>query len=65
MTTQLRSVQSDAPTGEPDAEPAIRVTGLTKVYGPRGEATSRWGRGRGRRSGSGSESSKAAADDVT
>ena len=62
MTTQLRSVQSDAPPRDPATEPAIQVTGLTKVYGPRGGSASRWGRGK--RSASGNEA-KAAADDVT
>ena len=65
MTTQLRGEQSAAPAGAPAAEPAIQVTGLTKVYGPRGGSTSSrpsWFKGKGSES---ENKPKAAADDVT
>jgi glycine betaine/proline transport system ATP-binding protein len=65
MTTQLRGEQSAAPAKAPAAEPAIQVTGLTKVYGPRGGSTpSRpsWFKGKGSES---EQKPKAAADDVT
>jgi glycine betaine/proline transport system ATP-binding protein len=65
MTTQLRSEQPAAPSGAPAAEPAIQVTGLTKIYGPRGgAASSRSGWFGGKRSES-EKKPKAAADDVT
>jgi glycine betaine/proline transport system ATP-binding protein len=61
MTTQLRSAQHAAPAGTPAAEPAIKVTGLTKIYGARDGSASRprWRR----RTESGSKH-KPAADDV-
>jgi glycine betaine/proline transport system ATP-binding protein len=40
MTTQLRNAQPAAPAAASAAEPAIQVTGLTKVYGPRGGSSS-------------------------
>ena len=40
MTTQLRNAQTAAQNGAPAAEPAIQVTGLTKIYGPRGGSES-------------------------
>ena len=61
MTTQVESSQAAAPTGAA-AEPAIQVTALTKIYGPRGGATS--SRGWFRRK-SEERKPKAAADDVT
>jgi glycine betaine/proline transport system ATP-binding protein len=63
MTTQLQ--QPPASTGHPAAEPAIKVTALTKIYGPRGgSASSRsgWFGGKGSRS---EKKPKAAADAVT
>jgi glycine betaine/proline transport system ATP-binding protein len=63
MTTQVQSAQSDAPTGGPAPQPAIQVTGLTKIYGPRGGAVSSGWFG-GKRS-EAAKKSKAAADDVT
>ncbi|MGD9529474.1 MAG: glycine betaine/L-proline ABC transporter ATP-binding protein [Pseudonocardia sp.] len=73
MTTQLRHTQDAAPTGSATGQPAITVTGLTKIYGPRGGPTTSWS---GWFGGSGSTSKgststgstpkgKAAADDVT
>ena len=41
MTTQLRKAQTAAQNDAPAAEPAIQVTGLTKIYGPRGGAASK------------------------
>ena len=65
MTTQLRSAQPAAPAGAPAAEPAIRVTGLTKIYGPRGGGTpSRPGWSR-RKGSDPAATPKAAADDVS
>jgi glycine betaine/proline transport system ATP-binding protein len=65
MTTHLRSEPTAASPGAEAAAPAIQVTGLTKVYGPRGGAKSSrpsWFPGRS----SGEEKKpKAAADDVT
>ena len=40
MTTQVQSAQPTAPTGAPATDAAIQVTGLTKIYGPRGGSTS-------------------------
>jgi glycine betaine/proline transport system ATP-binding protein len=65
MTTQLRSTQQAAPGGAETADPteiAIKVTGLTKIYGPR-EGTPPPRSGRRRKSESGSKH-KPAADDV-
>ncbi len=65
MSTQLRSAQPAAPIGAPAAEPVIQATGLTKVYGPRGESASSrsgWFGGKGSRS---EKKPKAAAEDVT
>ncbi len=65
MTTQLRSPQVEARADAPNAAPLIQVTGLTKIYGPRGGSTSsrpRWGWPGGSESG---KKPKAAADDVT
>jgi glycine betaine/proline transport system ATP-binding protein len=64
MTTQLRSAQPAAPAGAPAAGPAIEVTGLTKIYGPRGGGTSSRP-GWFRRRGSETAKPKAAADDVS
>jgi glycine betaine/proline transport system ATP-binding protein len=60
MTTQLQTAQSAAPTGTP----AVQATGLTKIYGPRGGATSTRPSWFHKRSESEREQ-KAAADDVT
>ena len=64
MTTQLQSAQPPAPTGAPAAEPAIQVTGLTKIYGPRGGSVVPVGLVRAARVES-EKKPKAAADDVT
>jgi glycine betaine/proline transport system ATP-binding protein len=64
MTTQLRSAQPAAPAGAPAAGPAIQVTGLTKIYGPRGGGTSSRP-GWFRRKDSETAKPKAAADDVS
>jgi len=64
MTTEMQSARPAAPTGDPAAEPAIQVTGLTKIYGPRGGPGSRSGWFGGKRSESDTKP-KAAADDVT
>jgi glycine betaine/proline transport system ATP-binding protein len=61
MTTQVESSQAAAPTGAA-AEPAIQVTALTKIYGPRGGATSSRGWFKSK---SEERKPKAAADDVT
>jgi glycine betaine/proline transport system ATP-binding protein len=63
MTTQLQGAQPPAPT-RTSAQPAIQVSGLTKIYGSRGESTSSrpsWFRSKR----SESEKKKAAADDVS
>jgi glycine betaine/proline transport system ATP-binding protein len=63
MTTQLQGTQPPAPT-RTSAQPAIQVSGLTKIYGSRGEPTSSrpsWFRSKR----SESEKKKAAADDVS
>ena len=64
MTTQMHSAQPTAEGAGPAAEPAIRVAGLTKIYGPRGGASSRSGWFGSKRSES-EKKPKAAADDVT
>ena len=64
MTTQMQSAQPRAETDAPAARAAIQVTGLTKIYGARGEAESSgsgWFRGKR----SQATTKKAAADDVT
>ncbi len=62
MTTQMHGAQSATRAGEA-AEPAIRVTGLTKIYGPRdGAAGSGWFKSKAAAS---ERKHKAAADDVT
>jgi glycine betaine/proline transport system ATP-binding protein len=62
MTTQLRNAQTTTHNGASAAEPAIQVTGLTKIYGPRGGAArSGWFGGKK----SEAKAHKAAADDVT
>jgi glycine betaine/proline transport system ATP-binding protein len=65
MTAQLSSAQHDAPTGTPAAEAAIQATGLTKVYAPRGEASSSWPRWGRAKQADGGKKPKAAADDVS
>jgi len=64
MTTQLRNAQPEAQNGAPAAEPAIQVTGLTKIYGPRGGSASKAGWVGGRKS-EAENKPKAAADDVS
>src|SRR4051812_49005382 len=61
MTTQVESSQAAAPTGAA-AEPAIQVTALTKIYGPRGGATSSRGWFKSKAA---EKKPKAAADDVS
>jgi glycine betaine/proline transport system ATP-binding protein len=63
MTTQLRNAQTAAHNDSPTAEPAIQVTGLTKVYGPRGGSESKPGWFGGKKSEA--TKPKAAADDVS
>jgi len=62
MTTQLRNAQPEAQSGAPAAEPAIQVTGLTKIYGPRGGSESKPGWFGGKKE---VKKPKAAADDVS
>jgi glycine betaine/proline transport system ATP-binding protein len=65
MTTHLRSEPTAASPGAEAAVPAVQVTGLTKVYGPRGGAKSSrpsWFPGRGSAA---EKKPKPAADDVT
>ena len=38
MTAQLRNAQTESPAEAVSGRPAIQVTGLTKIYGPRGGA---------------------------
>jgi len=38
MTTQIHSAQPTAEAADLAARPTIQVTGLTKIYGPRGGA---------------------------
>src|SRR5206468_3497473 len=64
MTTQVQGAQPDAAAGDRAVQPAIQVTGLTKIYGSRGGSRSSgagwpWGK----RSTS-DKKPKAAADDV-
>jgi glycine betaine/proline transport system ATP-binding protein len=62
MTTQLRNAQTTEQDGASAVEPAIKVTGLTKIYGPRGGGSSGgWFGGKK----SETKAHKAAADDVT
>ena len=61
MTAQLRNAQAESPAEAVSGRPAIQVTGLTKIYGPRGGAArSGWFGGKAK-----AEAKKAAADDVT
>ena len=62
MTTQLRNAQTAAQNGSPTTEPAIQVTGLTKIYGPRGGSESKPGWFGGKKE---ATKPKAAADDVS
>jgi glycine betaine/proline transport system ATP-binding protein len=63
MTTQLRSAEAPAASGVPAAHPAIQVTGLTKIYPPRGGASSNgWFGAKGPDS---EKKHKPAAEDVT
>ena len=62
MTTQLRSAQPDAPPDASGEQPAIQVTGLTKIYGPRDGSAARSGWFGGKKA---EVTKKAAADDVT
>ncbi len=65
MTTHLQSERPAAAAGASATEPAIEVTGLTKIYGPRGgSAPSRPGWFSGRRADA-DKKPRAAADDVT
>jgi len=65
MTTQVQRAQPATSTGQPAAAPAVQVTALSKIYGPRGESgSSRSGWFGGKRSRS-EKKPKAAADDVT
>ena len=62
MTAQLRNAQPSTSDGSSTTRPAIQVTGLTKIYGPRGGASSGgWFGGKK----SEAKAPKAAADDVT
>ena len=38
MTTQIHSAQPTVEAAGPATQPTIKVTGLTKIYGPRGGA---------------------------
>ena len=40
MTTQMHSAQPTAEAAGPAVRPTIKVTALTKIYGPRGGAAS-------------------------
>src|SRR5690349_2236059 len=61
MTAQLRNAQPSTSDGSSTTRPAIQVTGLTKIYGPRGGASSGgWFGGK-----KAEATKKAAADDVT
>jgi glycine betaine/proline transport system ATP-binding protein len=63
MTTQIHSAQPTAEAAGPAARPAIQVTGLTKIYGRGGAASSRgWFRSKDPES---EKKPKAAADDVS
>jgi glycine betaine/proline transport system ATP-binding protein len=64
MTTELRSEQPAAPVGVPAAEPVIKATKLSKIYGPRGgsASSSSWFH---RKRSDAEKKAKAAADDVT
>ena len=63
MTTQIHSAQPTAKAAGPAARPIIQVTGLTKIYGPRGGAASRgWFKSKEPES---EQKPKAAADDVS
>ena len=62
MTTQLRSAQPDAPPDASGEQPAIQVTGLTKIYGPRDGSAAKSGWFGGKKA---EVTKKAAADDVT
>ena len=63
MTTQLESPPPATPIGDPSAEPAIQVTGLTKIYAARVGSPSHWaGLFGGKRA---AEKAKPAADDVS
>jgi glycine betaine/proline transport system ATP-binding protein len=63
MTTQLRNAQTAAQNGSPAVEPAIQVTGLTKIYGPRDGSAERSGWFGGKKDAD--KKPKAAADDVS
>ena len=63
MTTQLESAQPPRRPKPRPTKPAIQVTGLTKIYGPRGgSASSGWFRSKRSEP---AKKPKAAADDVT
>ena len=65
MTTQVHSAQPTARSEASSTNAAIQVTGLTKIYGPRGGATSSsWPTWLGGKKAE-DEKAKAAADDVT
>jgi glycine betaine/proline transport system ATP-binding protein len=62
MTTQLQNGQASESIRAEAARPAIQVTGLTKIYGPRaGSSRSGWFKSKG----PDAAKKKAAADDVT
>jgi glycine betaine/proline transport system ATP-binding protein len=65
MTTQVHSAQPTARSEASSTDAAIQVTGLTKIYGPRGGATSSsWPTWLGGKKPE-DKKAKAAADDVT
>jgi glycine betaine/proline transport system ATP-binding protein len=65
MTTQVHSAQPHARSEAPIDQPAIQVTALTKIYGPRsGSTPSSWPSWLGGKKAEGRKA-KAAADDVT